>query len=78
MAYHDAYDMHLQMEELKDEMDALQQDILTMHQKGFAQGIGWALNMLDAQARGVITIEGYAELLKGKLSEVESEIYDDE
>ena len=51
-------------------------EILESRQKGFVDGLEWALNMLDAYERGVITLPGYAELLKGKQSEIESEIYE--
>ena len=36
------------------------------YQQGFIDGLEWALDMLDAYERGVITLPEYAELLKGK------------
>ena len=44
------------------------------HQYGFIDGIEWSLKMLDAYERGVITLPEYAELLKGKQEEIESEL----
>ena len=51
-------------------------EIIKQHQLGFVDGLEWALNMLDAYERGVITLPGYDELLKVKQSEIESEIYE--
>ena len=52
----------------------MHQETVENHQRGFIDGLEWALNMLDAYERGVITLPEYAELLKSKQDEIESEL----
>ena len=52
----------------------MHQETVENHQRGFIDGLEWALNMLDAHERGVITLPEYAELLKDKQDEIESEL----
>ena len=52
----------------------MHQETVENHQRGFIEGLEWALNMIDAYERGVITLPEYAELLKSKQSEIESEL----
>ena len=52
----------------------MHQETVENHQLGFIDGLEWALNMLYAHERGVITLPEYAELLKGKQDEIESEL----
>ena len=52
----------------------MHQEIIENYQLGFIEGLDWALKMEFALEDNLITKAEYRELLKAKITEIESEI----